>query len=82
MKSIIAPDGPAVVRPAHDRLLTTVTHLVRTGERAGVFREGVVPEDLLMAMTGFCLASDRTDLPDQGDRVVLMLVDGMRPREV
>ncbi|MDI5972462.1 TetR/AcrR family transcriptional regulator [Streptomyces sp. SL13] len=78
MKSIVMTSDSALFRPSHDRVHAAMDRLIDAGETAGVFRTGAQAQDLVLAMTGFCLVTDRPGWQDRADRLVQLLVDGLR----
>ena len=52
--------------------------LAEVAQLAGAIRGDVEPMDLLRAVSGICLATDRDDWRDHARRLVALLMDGMR----
>ena len=58
----------------------SMARLVSAAVEAGLVRADADPEDVLRGMSGFCLFSDQAGWQDQAQRLVGLLVDGLRFR--
>jgi AcrR family transcriptional regulator len=56
----------------------SMARLVHTAVEAGLVRADADAEDLLRAMSGFCLFSEQAGWQEQAQRLVTLLVDGLR----
>jgi AcrR family transcriptional regulator len=78
LKSIVvATDAPAV-EAGHGRVFATLRRLVEAGQADGVIRAGVVADDLAGALSGFSLTTGSPGGRERADRLVSLLVDGLR----
>lgn len=58
----------------------SMARLVNAAVEAGLVRADADPEDVLRGMSGFCLVSDQAGWQEQAQRLVALLVDGLRFR--
>jgi AcrR family transcriptional regulator len=58
----------------------SMARLVNAAVEAGLVRKDADPEDVLRGMSGFCLFSDQAGWQEQAQRLVALLVDGLRFR--
>jgi AcrR family transcriptional regulator len=78
LKSIVTATDAAAVQSSHDRIYAALGRLTEAAERDGLIRSGVAPEDLANALSGISLANSQTGTRDRADRLVSLLVDGLR----
>jgi AcrR family transcriptional regulator len=62
----------------HDRVYLAIGRLVAAGEDAGVFRRGVAAIDLANALSGISLANSAPGTEERANRLIELLVDGLR----
>jgi AcrR family transcriptional regulator len=77
LKSVMSVDSElftASKQRAHD----TIRRLLQAAADAGTIRQGVEPEDVIHTLGGYCLMSDSNTDPEQGRRIVRLLMDGLR----
>jgi AcrR family transcriptional regulator len=79
LKSVVGADS-ALFAESHRRVSDAINQLVAAGVGAGAIRDDVEPFDLLRAVSGICLATDRDDWREHAKRLVSLLMDGMRYR--
>jgi AcrR family transcriptional regulator len=79
LKSVIGADSELFI-DSHRRISDAVNRLAAAGVEAGAIRDDVEPLDLLRAVSGICIASDRPDWREHAKRLVSLLMDGMRYR--
>jgi AcrR family transcriptional regulator len=79
LKSVVGADSELFTE-SHRRISDAVNGLAAAGVRSGAIRGDVEPMDLLRAVSGICIASDRPDWRDHAKRLVALLMDGMRYR--
>ena len=65
---------------SRDRLTGAITALLDTGVAAGSLRADVKPNDVLAALSGVSMAAGDPAQRDQADRLLDLLVDGLRYR--
>ena len=56
----------------------SMARLVHAAVEAGLVRDDADPEDVLRGMSGFCLFSEQAGWQEQAQRLVTLLVDGLR----
>ncbi len=79
LRALIASGGDPFAR-SRDRLTGAVAALLGAGRADGTLRADVAPGDVLVSLSGVSLATaDRRDR-DQVDRLLDLLMDGLRPR--
>jgi AcrR family transcriptional regulator len=79
LKSVVGADSELFAE-SHRRISDAVHRLAAAGVDSGAIRGDVDPFDLLRAVSGICIASDRPDWRDHAKRLVSLLMDGMRYR--
>jgi AcrR family transcriptional regulator len=79
LKSVVGADSELFAE-SHRRISESITRLVEAGVGSGAIRDDVEPMDLLRAVSGICLATDREDWRQHARRLVALLMDGMRYR--
>jgi AcrR family transcriptional regulator len=70
--------GSAGLDAGHDRVYLAIGRLVAAGEDAGVFRRGVAAIDLANALSGISLANSAPGTEERANRLIELLVDGLR----
>jgi hypothetical protein len=65
---------------SRDRLLTAVSTLLGAGAAAGTLRPDVEPGDVLTSLSGVSMATVDAAHRDRADRVLDLLMDGLRYR--
>ncbi len=79
LKSFIGVDSE-VFTYSRTRIHEAMATLVQAAAHAGVIRPDTDPDDLMRAMSGFCLVTDQPGWQDQAARLVDLIVDGLRYR--
>jgi AcrR family transcriptional regulator len=79
LKSVLGADNE-LFSYSRRRINEAIDALVANAVAKQAIRDDVDAEDLLRAMSGICLATDTTDGTDRTERLVDLLVDGMRYR--
>ncbi|MDT4981193.1 MAG: hypothetical protein QOG07_3072 [Pseudonocardiales bacterium] len=77
LKSVLGADSELFTY-SHQRIRGAIGSLVATAAAEGVIRDDVDAEDLLRAMSGICMATDTPGWADRTERLVDLLVDGLR----
>jgi len=62
----------------HGRIHDAMAGLIDNAEKAGEIRSDVNPYDLMRALSGLCMVSDKPDWQDQARRLISLLMDGLR----
>jgi AcrR family transcriptional regulator len=75
LESVVA-SGTDVYAESREQLVVAVTQLVQAGVASGSLRPDADPEDVLRAMTAVKMIPD----PEQAERILGLLVDGLRYR--
>ena len=79
LRAVIASGGNPYAQ-SRDRLVATLTDLLRAGAAAGTVRTDVAPGDVLAGLSGVSLAAGEPAQRDQARRLLDLLMDGLRPR--
>ena len=77
LKSALGPDNE-LFKHSHQRITAAITALVERAVESGSVRADADPEDLLRAMSGICMATDLPGWNDRTERLIDLLVDGLR----
>jgi AcrR family transcriptional regulator len=78
LKSIVHTADSAAVQASHQRIYTALRELVRAAESSGTIRPGVRSDDLAGALSGLSLITGLPGSRDRANRLVSLLVDGLR----
>jgi AcrR family transcriptional regulator len=80
--ALVAADGTKaeVISTCSQQIRTTAGHLLAKAKESGDIRPDLDPGEVLMLIHGVIVASERT--PEQADRLVSLVLDGMRPRDL
>ncbi len=79
LRAVIASGGNPYAQ-SRDRLVDTLTALLRAGAAAGTVRTDIAPGDVLAGLSGVSLAAGEPAQRDQARRLLDLLMDGLRPR--
>ena len=79
LRAVIASGGNPYAQ-SRDRLIAAITTLLRAAVAAGTVRPGIEPADVLAGLSGVSLAAGEPAQRDQADRVLDLLMDGLRYR--
>jgi AcrR family transcriptional regulator len=79
LRAVIASGGNPYAQ-SRDRLVATLTDLLRAGAEAGTVRTDVAPGDVLAGLSGVSLAAGEPAQRDQARRLLDLLMDGLRHR--
>ncbi|RCG32241.1 TetR/AcrR family transcriptional regulator [Sphaerisporangium album] len=77
LRAVIASGGDPFSE-SRVRLVAAVTALLEAGAAAGTVRADVLPEDVLASLNGVCLAAGDAARRDQANRMLDLLMDGLR----
>ncbi|MEP7021521.1 MAG: TetR/AcrR family transcriptional regulator [Pseudonocardiales bacterium] len=77
LKSVLGADAE-LFTDSHRRIRGAIGSLVEAAAIQGVIRDDIDSEDLLRAMSGICMATDTADWAERTQRLVDLLVDGLR----
>lgn len=77
LKSVVAADSD-IFTSSRAKINEAMVRLVSDAIEAGTVRPDANPDDVLRAMSGFCLVSDQPGWQDQALRLISLLVDGLR----
>ncbi len=80
--ALVAADGTKaeVISNCSLQIKTTAERLLVRAQKAGEIRPDLDPAEVLMLLHGVIVATERT--PEQADRLMSLLLDGMRPRDL
>jgi AcrR family transcriptional regulator len=79
LKSMVS-DSSELFAQSRANINESMARLVNAAVEAGLVRADADPEDVLRGMSGFCLFSDQAGWQEQAQRLVALLVDGLRFR--
>lgn len=77
MKEMMSADSE-VFAHCHRLITASMTQLIADAVEAGTIRADTDPEDLMRALSGFCLAGDQEGWQQRAQRLVRLLMDGLR----
>ena len=77
LKSVLSVEDE-LFTASKQRAHETIRRLLQAAADAGAIRQGVNPEDVIHTLGGYCLMSDSNTDPEQGRRIVKLLMDGLR----
>ena len=86
LKSIVHTTHSAAGEASHQRIYTALRQLVHAAESSGAIRAGARSDDLAGALSGLSLITNQPGSRDRANRLVTLLVAGLRygaptPRE-
>ncbi|MFJ5290031.1 hypothetical protein [Streptomyces sp. NPDC088348] len=64
---------------SRDMIGAAITTLMETGTAAGALRSDIRPSDLVAALAGIALTSAKPERRDQAERLLDLLLDGLKP---
>ncbi|GII58325.1 TetR family transcriptional regulator [Planotetraspora thailandica] len=79
LRAVIASGGDPYAQ-SRDRLIDTITTLLRAGAGAGTVRADVEPTDVLASLSGVSLITSDPGRREQAGRLLDLLMDGLRYR--
>jgi AcrR family transcriptional regulator len=79
LRAVIASGGNPFAE-SRDRLIDTITVLLKSGVSAGTLRGDVEPGDVLASLGGVSLTAGDPEKRDQAGRLLDLLMDGLRYR--
>jgi AcrR family transcriptional regulator len=79
LRDIVA-SGAVTQIDTRARLTAAVAPFLEAGAAAGTLRSDVPPGDVVTAMAGAVFAADPDQQREQAERLLALLVDGLRPR--
>jgi AcrR family transcriptional regulator len=77
LKSMV-DDNSELFAQSRVHINESMARLVHAAVEAGLVRDDADPEDVLRGMSGFCLFSEQAGWQEQAQRLVTLLVDGLR----
>jgi len=77
LKSMVN-DNSELFAQSRTHINESMARLVQAAVEAGLVRGDADPEDVLRGMSGFCLFSEQAGWQEQAQRLVTLLVDGLR----
>jgi AcrR family transcriptional regulator len=77
LKSMVN-DNSELFAQSRAHINESMARLVHAAVEAGLVRDDADPEDVLRGMSGFCLFSEQAGWQEQAQRLVTLLVDGLR----
>jgi AcrR family transcriptional regulator len=77
LKSMVN-DNSELFAQSRANINESMARLVHAAVEAGLVRADAEPQDVLQAMSGFCMFSEQAGWQEQAQRLVNLLVDGLR----
>jgi AcrR family transcriptional regulator len=77
LKEVVGADSD-LFTTSREKINASMARLVQAAIDSGQVRPDANPDDVLRAMSGFCLVSDQPGWQEQALRLVSLLVDGLR----
>jgi AcrR family transcriptional regulator len=74
----ISESNPHLFAEVRNQLLDTIGTLSRAAADEGSIRGDIEVEDILRALGGICMVSDGPDWQDRADRLLRLVLDGLR----
>ncbi|GAA3556189.1 hypothetical protein GCM10022419_040730 [Nonomuraea rosea] len=78
LKSVVTATDAAALTAGHDRVYAALDRLIDAGRRDGLIRADASSEDLADGLSGVTLANSRPGTQERANRVIVLLVDGLR----
>ncbi len=78
LKAGLGPEAAEVMAEGRTRLETAATRLVEAAQAEGVIRDDLEPADLMRAVSGVCLAGVESMDRERTERVLRIVLDGLR----
>ncbi|WP_327063143.1 TetR/AcrR family transcriptional regulator [Leifsonia sp. Leaf264] len=72
--------GRLVTPTTRERITAVLATFIAAGERVGALRPGIEPDDVTALLLGVFLSTAADTTPDRADRLLDLVVDGLRPR--
>ncbi|KAA0023129.1 TetR/AcrR family transcriptional regulator [Antrihabitans cavernicola] len=69
---------PDLFADTRRRVRETIGRLLTNAADAGAVRADVDPDDVMRLISGVCLATDTSQFAEQGERMVRLIIDGLR----
>ena len=79
LRAMVA-SGAVTQADTRGRLAAAVAHFLNAGAAAGTLRSGVPPDDVVAAMAGAVITAAPEQQREQTQRLLALLVDGLRAR--
>ncbi|AWS47049.1 TetR/AcrR family transcriptional regulator [Streptosporangium sp. 'caverna'] len=78
LKSIVVTTDAAALQTSHDRVYAALGQLVEAGQRDGLIRADASSADLANGLSGVSLANSQPGTEERANRLIVLLVDGLR----
>jgi AcrR family transcriptional regulator len=77
-RTILLSAGDESPKPSTAKAHAAMARMLDEGQRAGLLRPGFTTDDVLRALGGICIVTDRPDRRAQARKLVATFVDGLR----
>lgn len=78
VKAVVVATDAEAVQVSHAKIYGALTDLLEAGVDAGLFRSDVPVDDVAGALSGFALSVGTPGSKERADRLVRLMVDGLR----
>ena len=78
LKSIVTTTDAAALQASHERVYAALAQLVEAGQHDGIIRADASSEDLANGLSGVSLANSQPGTQERANRLITLLVDGLR----
>ncbi|MEV0379486.1 TetR/AcrR family transcriptional regulator [Nonomuraea sp. NPDC050643] len=78
LKSIVTTTDAEALKGSHDRVHAALGRLIDAGRRDGLIRADASSEDVANGLSGVSLANSRPGTRERANRLIALLVDGLR----
>jgi AcrR family transcriptional regulator len=75
---VVIASGADPFAQSRARMLAAITELIGAGAGAGAIRDDVQPEDVMASLSGISLAAGSPEQQQQAERLLDLLMDGLR----
>ena len=75
---VVIASGADPFAQSRARMLAAITELIDAGAGAGAIRDDVQPEDVMASLSGISLAAGSPEQQQQAERLLDLLMDGLR----
>jgi AcrR family transcriptional regulator len=77
LRTLVA-SGAITQSETRTRVATAISHFLTAGEKAGIFRPGIPPDDVVAAMLGAAVAAAPDEQHEQARRLLVLIINGLR----
>ncbi|MFE2374059.1 TetR/AcrR family transcriptional regulator [Streptomyces sp. NPDC059398] len=81
LRAVVASGGDPYGH-SRDMIEAAITALMEAGTTAGTLRSDIRPADMFAALAGIALTSAKPEQRDQAERLLDLILDGLKPRQL